>query len=406
VAVEQRTEAVAPPAAAPAPTATEPAVSAGRWRVLGPGSLFVGVRVVGLLVLAWQSWANGEQLVGRLTRWDGQWLLGIADGGYGHVPLGLVDAFGRRTAATPLAFFPGYPFAVAGVRFVTDAGLIASGLVVSLLAAVALAHGLARLGELVPGGSRRAGLILVVLVAAAPMGVVWSMTYSEGLFCACAVWALVFLLRAEWVFAGLACAAAGLVRPTGFALLAAVGLAGLVALWRHHESWRACRRPVAGLLIAPLGLLGYLGFVAARTGSPMGWFALQRHGWNSRFDGGRATLRFTADVLATGRSVLEVITVAVLAGAVVLFVLCIRRRRSVPWPLTVYAAGVLLMDLGANGLMNSKARLLLPAFTLLVPVALGLAERRRGTVLGVLTAAVLASAWFGGYALTGWPYAI
>jgi hypothetical protein len=64
------------------------------------------------------------------------------------------------------------------------------------------------------------------------------------------------------------------------------------------------------------------------------------------------------------------------------------------------------MDVGSNGLMNSKIRLLLPAFTLLLPIALGLARRRPGTTTSVLVAAVAASAWFGAYALTGWPYAI
>ena len=41
------------------------------------------------------------------------------------------------------------------------------------------------------------------------------------------------------------------------------------------------------------------------------------------------------------------------------------------WPLVLYGTLVLAMDLGANGLMNSKARLLLPAFTLLIPAAIG-----------------------------------
>ena len=53
------------------------------------------------------------------------------------------------------------------------------------------AYGLVRLAELMPGGSRRAGLLLVALFAAAPMGVVLSMAYTEALFCALAVWALV-----------------------------------------------------------------------------------------------------------------------------------------------------------------------------------------------------------------------
>jgi hypothetical protein len=377
------------------------AVRAMRWgQLAAPGLIFVGIRLFGLTVLLWQSWANGYQLADRLTRWDGQWFLGIAGGGYANVPLGLVDAYGRRSAVTPLAFFPGYPYTVEAMRFVTGAGLITTGLLVSLLAGVVLAHGLARLGELVPGGSRRAGLLLVALVAAAPMGVVWSMAYSEALFCACAVWALVAVLRREWVLAGWCSALAGLVRPTGFAVLAAVGLATLVAVLRRQDGWR----PWAGGILAPLGLAGYLGFVAARTGSPTGWFTLQRHGWDSKFDAGAATLRFSAAVLRTRRSVLEVVTIAILIGAIALLVKCL--RQNTPWPLMVYAAGVLVMDLGSNGLMNSKARLLLPAFTLLLPVALTLARRRPSTVAWVLTTVTLTSAWFGGYALTGWHYAI
>jgi hypothetical protein len=387
------------PSAAPVRDVVGRAASAA-----APSLVFLAVRLVGVLVLGWLTSVTGGRLVGRLAAWDGQWLLAIAGGGYDGVPPGLVDAFGHRTSSTALAFFPGYPAAVAVLRFVAGCGLEVAGLAVSLVAGLVLAHGAARVGELVPGGSRRAGLLLVALVAAAPMGVIWSMTYSEGLFCACAAWALVGVLRRHWLLAGWWSALAGTVRPTAAALVAAVGLAALVAGLSRREGWR----PWVSGLLAPLGLLGYLLYVAARTGTPTGWFMLQRHGWNSRFDGGAATLRFTRDILVSGRSVLEVVTVAVLAGGLVLLVIGARAAwyGRLPWPLAVYAAGVIAMDLGSNGLMNSKARLLLPAFTLLVPVAVGLARRRRGTALAVVAAATLASAWFGGYALTGWPYAI
>lgn len=385
--------------------ASRPAGDSGsrpaRWVSLAaPALVFLGIRLFGILTLAWLTQVTGGRVLGRLSVWDGQWLLAIAGAGYGGVPLGLVDAFGQRDSSTPLAFFPGYPFAVAGVRLLTGTRLVVAGVLVALIASVVLAYGLARLGELVPGGSRRAGLLLVALVAAAPMGVVWSMTYSEGLFCACAVWALVGVLRRDWLLAGGCSALAGLVRPTAGALLLAVGLAVLLAVLAEPRDWRAW----VGGLVAPLGLVGYLAFVAMRTGSPAGWFELQQRGWNSRFDGGLATALFTGEVLATGRSVLEVVTVGVLAGCLVLLVVCIRQR--VPWPLVVYAAGVLLMALGSNGLMNSKARLVLPAVTLLVPVALALAKRRPGTALAVVASATVVSAWFGGYAITGWPYAI
>jgi hypothetical protein len=61
---------------------------------------------------------------------------------------------------------------------------------------------------------------------------------------------------------------------------------------------------------------------------------------------------------------------------------------------------------GTHGLMNAKLRLLIPAFVLLLPVASGLAVRRPGTAVAAVVAATLASAWFGGYALTIWRYGI
>jgi hypothetical protein len=370
------------------------------WPVIAPAAVFLGIRAIGLVWLSHVSDVYDKSLTHQLSRWDGRWMLGIAGGGYSEVPPGLSDAFGHRTAETPYAFFPGYPGAVGLIRYITGTPALASGIAVSLAAGVFLAYGLATLGELVPGGSRRAGLYLVALVSAAPMGLVWSMTYSEGLFSAFSVWALVAVLRRHWVIAGACAAMAGTIRPTAGALLLAVGAAMLLAAYRRQDSWR----PWAGGVIAPLGLLGYLGFVAWKLGSPSGWFGLQQRGWRSQFDVGRATTRFSFDVLTSGRSVLEVGTVLVLVGAVVLLVVCIRTR--VPWPLWVYAAGVLVMDVGSNGLMNSKARLALPAVTLLIPVALALAKRRPITVAGVLVAATLASAWFGAYSLTGWNYAI
>jgi hypothetical protein len=77
-----------------------------------------------------------------------------------------------------------------------------------------------------------------------------------------------------------------------------------------------------------------------------------------------------------------------------------------PWPLLVYAAAVLLTVWASDGQIHSRIRLLTPAFPLLVPVAVGLARRRRGTAVAVVVAAALASAWFGGYSLTIWRYAI
>ena len=370
---------------------------------LAPAAVYLVVRLVGVVVLAAMAAHNRSGLVDELTSWDGQWLLGIAEFGYDGVPSFLVDARGHRTPETALGFFPGYPALVAMVATVT-ANLVAAGLVVALAAGVAAAYGLARLGTIVPGGSPRAGLILVALFASTPMAVVLTMAYSEGLFCALAVCALVALLQRQWVLAGALTAVAGVVRPTASALVAAVWLAAAAAILtrRHAEpDDRPGVGPWLAVLIAPLGWLGYLGFVAARTGDPAGWFRVQREGWGWYLDAD-ATARYAVSMLASGERAYEIATVLVLLGALVLFTLTV----PTPWPLVVYGAGVLVTVWGTAGLMNAKIRLLVPAFVLLVPIAVGLARRKTGTAVAVLVALALGSAWFGGHALTVWRYGI
>lgn len=371
--------------------------------MLAPALIYLGIRELGLLCLAWMSEHHNVSMVDALASWDGEWYLGIAAGGYDGVPEGLVDAYGNRTAETPLAFFPGYPTLIRWLEGMDGAGgtgFAGAAIAVSVVAGVFCAYALARMGELVAGGSARAGYALVALFAASPMGIVLSMAYSEALFCALAAWALVGVLRRNWLQAGLCCAGAGLVRPTAAALVLAVGLAALYAVTTKRDGWRA----VAGGLLAPAGLLGYLGWVAARTGDLGGYFALQQRGWDSQFDGGLATISFTIDTLLSARSILEVGTVALIALFVALVVVGFTRRLE--WPLLTYGAMALLMDIGSNGMMNSKARLLIPAFTLLVPVAVALAKRRPVTMVVTLSAVAVVGSWFGAYSLTAWQYAI
>lgn len=391
-----------------AEAATEPA-EPQRWTarrvgsLLVPALIFLGIREFGLLVLTWMAAVTDRSVTEALRSWDGQWFLAIAEGGYADVPDGLVDAFGQRSAETPLAFFPGYPTVVrwvAGIDGGSGIGLVTASFTVTIVSGVVCSYALARLGAHIRGGSRRTGLILVALFAATPMSIVLSMAYSEAMFCAFAAWALVGVLEKRWILAGLCCAAAGLVRSTGAALLLAVGLAAIVAISKRRDGWR----PWAGAAIAPLGLLTYLAWVGMRTGEWDGWFKLQERGWGTGFDGGVATVRFSLEALADARSVLEVTTVGLIVVAIALLVIGIVRK--VEWPLMVYAAAVLAMDLCANGLMNSKARLMLPAFTLLIPVALALAKRRPSTTVLTLCSLVVASSWFGAYSITTWGYAI
>ncbi len=371
-----------------------------RWLPLVPAAIYLAFRGFGVIVLAISS---PHGLLDRLTAWDGLWYLKIAAHGYDLGPV--LDAQGHLNPFTPRAFFAGYPLLTQGLSAWLGIGLVPASLLVSAISGVVAAYGLARLGRIVRGGSPRAGYLLVALFAAAPMGVVLSMAYTEALFCALAVWALVGVLEERWLLAGVCCACAGLVRSTALALALAVGLAALVCLLR-----RGTARPAAALLLAPVGLAGYLWWTGLRVRPDAGladqlrtWPDLEWQGWLTKFDGGLATWNFlrSAVVSPTGMTVL---TAGVIIGALVLLAVALARR--IEWPLVVYAAAVLVLCLGSSGLMHAKPRLLLPAFTLLVPVAIGLSNRRPGTAVLTVCGIAVLSAWFGAYALTVWHYAI
>ncbi|HEU5474860.1 MAG TPA: glycosyltransferase 87 family protein [Actinophytocola sp.] len=370
-------------------------------RILAPALIFLGIREFGLLMLTLLAAANQLSMSAQLQAWDGQWFIGLAENGYGGIAgLGLVDARGEFTAETPLAFFPGYPFAVRIFGQAIGIGPATAAIILTLVCGVIAAYGVARIGRQVRGGSQRTGLILVVLFAASPMAIVLSTAYSEAMFCALAAWALVGVLERRWVLAGVCCAVAGLVRPTAAALILAVGLAALVAVIQRKDSWRPW---LAGVL-APVGLIGYLAWVGVRTGRWDGWFQVQQDGWQSGFDGGAATMDFILRKLVRPDYPFEMFTIAFIFVAIGLVVLAIVRRLE--WPLLVYGIGVLAMALASNGLMASKIRLMLPAFTLLIPVAVALARRRNSTMVLTLCGLTVFSAWLGAYGLTSWNFAI
>ena len=288
----------------------------------------------------------------------------------------------------------GYPMAVSAVRLL-GFDKVTAGLVVSLIAGVVTAYTLVRLAELVPGGNRRAGLIFVALFASAPMAIALSMTYTEALFCAIAAWALVHLLLERWIAAAACCIVAGLVRPTAFALIAAFLLAAGAAAWRRSDHWR---RALAAALLAPVGLVGYFVYVALQTGSRDGWFGVQERGWGWSFDFGVGAVEEIGSILTTDPRFFDAVQVGTIFAYLAMLAVSIYQRT--PWPLVIYAAGVMALTLGGSGpITTTRARYLIPAFVVFLPIALGLETRRIGTVWAVLVSAALVSAWFGGYAL-------
>jgi hypothetical protein len=378
-----------------------PPPGTGRWwtrlaasaRFAAPAIIgYAAIRLLGVLVLA--AWAGSD--VWRLLdgRFDAGWYTGIAEHGYDPaVPIG-PDGQPRTTN---LAFFPLYPGLMRVVAAVLPVSLPVAGLIISWLAGLVAAWGIFAVGSRL--GGRRSGVVLALLWAALPHGLVLSMAYTETLFTAFAAWALYAVLTQRWLTAGVLCAVAGLSRATAVALVAAIGVGALVAILRREDGWR----PWVGAAIAPLGFLGYVGWVGQRLGRIDGWFYVQGEVWGSSFDGGEFTLR-TARALLAGPDtalVLYVVT-GVLAVAVVLFGLGVLDR--LPLPILVYSAVALALVLGGAGYYHSKARLLLPAFTLLLPIALAADRIRPRYLVATVGLLAAASAWFGGHLALHWPY--
>ncbi|WP_129309925.1 glycosyltransferase family 39 protein [Streptomyces sp. L2] len=408
---------------------------------------YAAVRALGLVVLAVWSAARGKSGYTLLTaRWDALWYTRVAHLGYGYeVRLPNGDLHSN------LAFFPLLPWLERLLHACAPLSYADAGFVVSLLASLAAAGGIFAVAERVYGA--RAGLYGVLLWAVLPVGIVQSMAYSESLFTALAAWSLYAVLTGRWVAAGTLAALAGLTRPVGLAVVAAVWAAGLVSFVRDRSARSAhgardderapsltsgarARRaqstnsayttaralpfashasgaPAApdlpgapallralGLLIAPLGTAGYVLWVGHRTGKGLFGYLDVQAGWRNGFDGGYAFARFAVGKLTSFPSALVGLGLIVgVALLVRLYLAGVRQRQ--PLPLLVYTGVVLALALCASSYFGSKPRLLMPAFPLLLPLARALARTRRSRSVLIVASAAVASAVYGAFWLNG-----
>lgn len=254
------------------PTTTTP-----RWARAGPRAVLDGVALRAAWQATWASrlvvWASGMGAVGLwglssradgfdpagltggvlvapAARWDAVWYLAIARGGYDEV--------------TATAFFPLYPLLVRGLG-----GSVAAAIVLStacFLAALVALHALTRL-EL----GIEAARWTVLALAFSPMAFFFSAVYSESLFLALSVGAVLAARRDRWAWAGVLGALAAATRSTGVLVLVALVLLG----------WRSARpRQLAWLALVPLGLAAF----------PL-WLGLTGHDWHAPFDAQRVWFR-------------------------------------------------------------------------------------------------------------------
>ena len=157
------------------------------------------------------------------------------------------------------------------------------------------------------------------------------------------------------------------------------------------------------MALAPLGLLGYLGYVALATHRLDGWFWIENHTCHMTFDWGVSTLRLVRRTLLGTPTVAEVLAVSAIIAAVLLMLWSLTER--IPVYLHLYTIVVVVMALvtSANW-MSSKPRFLLPAVLLTLPVARLLAPLRTSVLVPLICVLAVATTWFGLYLLVvvGW----
>ena len=292
-----------------------------------------------------------------LTSWDGLWYLRIIRSGYPHTvqPNVTYDMSDARAA-----FFPAYPMLVRLVDRVLPGGDTVAALFTNFLlgaAAVYLAGLLAR--ELF---GVRVGERTMVLMAMFPGSFVLSFAYTEALLITLAGGCLWFLLKRQWLLAGVLAAIGTATRPNGIALVAACAVASFFAI-RERREWRSLIAP----LLSPLGFIGFMLWLDAHTGERRVWFRVQTEAWGEGTSFGLTAIRRTIKAFSHPLTSPTNTITAVSVVTMVLLLWFLYKHR-LPAMFNAYIAVVLLLML-LPSTVTARPRFLYTAFPLLISAA-------------------------------------
>lgn len=246
----------------------------GTWRrhpLARPCTSYVLSRVAVLFAALGAKWfAPKLHLLNALTSgWDGKWYQLIAQHGYpSHI---VNEGHGSRWA-----FFPGWPLIIRATVDVTHLSYAQATLFLSfalgLTSAIAVWLAVREVfGQVI---ADRAVLLYVFF----PASFVLSLGYSEGLFITACGFCLFALSRRYWVTAALAAVVGGLTREFGVVLIACVVVASGHAVLQTRKA-----RPLAAVVVAPLGLALWLGYSLSTVGTPFAFVQAERFWGNGHF---------------------------------------------------------------------------------------------------------------------------
>ena len=300
-----------------------------------------------------------------LTSWDGIWYLRIVRAGY---PRNVQPNVTYDVSDARAAFFPAYPNLVRAVDWVLPGGDTVAALITNLVlgaVAVLLVGFLAR--ELFDVKVSERAMILMSLF---PGSFVLSFAYTEALLLVLAAGTLWFLLKRQWLWAGLLAAVGTATRPNGIALVAACAIAAYFAI-RERREWKALIAPA----LAPIGFIGFQLWLGAHTGENGVWFRVQTEAWGEGTSFGLTAIRrtFKAFIHPLTSPTNTITAVSVLTMILLLWFL---KKHRLPAAFNAYIAVVLLLML-LPSTVTARPRFLYTAFPLLIAAAVWFERDKR-----------------------------
>ncbi|RAK43056.1 dolichyl-phosphate-mannose-protein mannosyltransferase [Actinoplanes lutulentus] len=337
------------------------------------------------------QWRGYTSSMDALFSWDARWYMLIAGQGV-EGPVGAVDENGVPYL-NRLMFFPLYPWLARPFAALPFVSPMVACLIVSAISAVAAAWGLYLIGRHVH--DHRVGIMLVAAWAVAPAALTQNGGFSESLFTALSAWALYAVLKHRWLLAGLLAGLSGLSRPTAAALIGVVGLAALIAAIQRKDGWR----PYAAMLLAPAGLLAYVGYAGSKVGGISKYFEVHSNTFGAWWDYGESTTKLVWDVMLgnseDATKPIRVLNVLVLFGFILLMVMLIANKA--PWVLSVFAVATFVLSVGSHAHISMMSRHLLPAFTVLLVPALAMSRMSNRNAAILLVTLGILSGWYAGW---------
>ncbi|WP_084517822.1 mannosyltransferase family protein [Microtetraspora niveoalba] len=201
-------------------------------------------------------------LLDRLTPWDSDNFIAIAQYGYDGTP-------GMPDAPKLIAFFPGLPLLLRDLHWlIPDWSL--SIVLVSLVASAVVAVSLSRLSDSYRKGT---GTWTVLAFFLSPFAVFLLAGYSEAPFLALAIPAWLLARRGRWAAASVCAALASSIRVSG--LFLALGLAVMFLVAKNGRQWRK----LPWLALPGVPVLAYMLYLWDRTGDLMAWKAAEAQYW-------------------------------------------------------------------------------------------------------------------------------